>query len=307
MISVIVCTYNPSFEIINQVISALKNQTLSLDLWELIIIDNASTNQVLQNIDLSFHPRAKVVFESKPGLANARVRGVMEARHENIVFIDDDNVAESRYLELCLKIFNTNSQIGAFGGKALPVFQGYQPQKWFSEFIGLVGCRDLGNQELITQISNKLIYEYPYFAPIGTGMCIRKEVFLQYNNQIQYDSFRQNLGRKGAALTSGEDNDIIIETLKGGWQVAYFPSLVIHHLIPEKRTQKEYLAKMCFAQQKSWVALLTFHHLCPWRPIPSWSVPLRKLKAWVTYKAWLSDVNYIQWKGACGMFEGLAK
>jgi hypothetical protein len=36
-------------------------------------------------------------------------------------------------------------------------------------------------------------------------------------------------------------------------------------------------------------------------------VPLRKLKAYFTYKAWENEPNYIKWKGACGMFEGLAK
>ncbi|HEX3386780.1 MAG TPA: hypothetical protein VHS53_16380, partial [Mucilaginibacter sp.] len=57
---------------------------------------------------------------------------------------------------------------------------------------------------------------------------------------------------------------------------------------------------------RSWIAVLEYHQINPWKKIPRWSVPLRKIKAWVAYSAWKSEVNYIRWRGACGMYDGLA-
>lgn len=306
MISVVVCTYNPTPAIFKQVLGALQSQTLTIAAWELIVIDNNSTTAVEHTINISWHPQAKVIVESTQGLAHARIRGVKEAQFECIVFVDDDNILDIHYLEHCLAIFQNYNTVGVFGGKALPVFDDYNPPNYITDFIGLIGCRDLGSSAFISPIDSPT-KEYPGFAPIGTGMAIRKHVFVQYLSEIENNLFRQNLGRKGNALTSGEDNDIVITALKNKWQVAYFPNLVVHHIIPSKRTTTSYLAKMNEAQSKNWAQLLLFHNLSLWHTIPAWSVPLRKLKAWFTYKAWQSDENYIRWNGACGMFEGLAR
>lgn len=305
MVSVVICTFNPNEDILSQVLEALNVQLLPKNEWELIIIDNNSS--ISLNIDTSWHPNTRTIIEKKQGLAYARIRGVQEAKHELIVFIDDDNIADKYYLQECMKIANLYKDLSVFGGKSLPVFYKHQPPNWVANFTGLLGCRDLGQKDLITQIVDNKIEEYPSFSPIGTGMCIRKEVFMAYIKDIKNDNFRQNLGRKGKLLTSGEDNDIVITALKAGWQVGYFPQLVINHLIPEKRTSKKYLATMNFAQNKSWLALLRFHEISSWNSIPKWTVPLRKIKAYFTYKAWQNEENYINWRGACGMFEGLAK
>jgi len=305
ILSVIVCTYNPNLEILNRVILSLKSQTLQSEHWELIVIDNNSTEPLDTKLDLNWHPNSKIIIEKNQGLALARIRGVKESANEFIVFIDDDNVANNEYLNNSLQLFTKYESVGLFGGKALPNYLEHTPADWIKGYIGLLGCRDLGEKELISTIEDKKVDEYPYFSPIGTGMCIRKKVFLTYLNEIENSNFRKNLGRKGAALTSGEDNDIVITALKSGWQVGYFPQLLIEHIIPEKRTTKEYLGKMNQAQNKSWIQLLLFHAICPWSQIPKWSVPLRKSKAFFTYKAWTNQEAFIKWKGACGLYEGL--
>jgi hypothetical protein len=112
--------------------------------------------------------------------------------------------------------------------------------------------------------------------------------------------------RKGGSLSSAGDNDINIEILKAGWLTGYFPALVIKHIIPKERMQAAYIARLINNTNKSWVQLLQSHNINPWGLIPSWSVPLRKIKAWFTYKAWIKPVNYIRWQGACGTFDGLS-
>jgi glycosyltransferase involved in cell wall biosynthesis len=46
LISVITCTHNPRQDYLDKVLTALKAQTLSLDQWEYLLVDNAS-NQLL--------------------------------------------------------------------------------------------------------------------------------------------------------------------------------------------------------------------------------------------------------------------
>lgn len=55
MISVIIPTYNPSFERLNQTLEGLKQQSLSPAYWELIIIDNNSNNQFHKSLDLIWY------------------------------------------------------------------------------------------------------------------------------------------------------------------------------------------------------------------------------------------------------------
>ena len=74
-ISVIVCTHNPRPHYLTRVLEALRDQTLPIEQWELLIIDNASHQPLTETSwDLSWHPRARIVREEELGIAAARVR-----------------------------------------------------------------------------------------------------------------------------------------------------------------------------------------------------------------------------------------
>jgi len=142
---------------------------------------------------------------------------------------------------------------------------------------------------------------YPLFAPIGAGMALRREaaeVWLKAENAIS--------DRRGAELTSAGDNDIVLTIMEAGWEIAYLPQLNLTHLIPTTRLDPAYLARLNRGIQKSWTQVLALHNASPWPPIPNWSVPLRKIKAWFTYRAWRDRAARIRWQGACGHFEGRA-
>ena len=89
MISVVICAYNPDRLRLSRVLNALERQTLGKDCFEVLIIDNASTKPI--NVDMGTL-EGSIVQEPKPGLTNARLRGVCEAKAELIIFVDDDNV-----------------------------------------------------------------------------------------------------------------------------------------------------------------------------------------------------------------------
>lgn len=298
-ISVIIPTYNPKKDIFQKTIDGLKIQTLPCNRWELIIIDNNSSQKVEVNLD--WHPNNKIIFEPKQGLSYARLNGFSNAKGDIVIMVDDDNILNENYLKNCLNIFIENSNIGAFGGKSLPLFE-IDPPLWAKEFYGNLALRDLGDTVLIESWKNK----YPYCSPIGAGMVIRKNALQSY---LKQNSSGINIiaDRSANSLTSGGDNDIIIEILKSGWLVGYFPELSLTHIIPKERLQLPYLARLIKDTNKSWVQLLEKHQINPWKKIARWTVLLRKLRSWFKNSAWKNEINYLKWKASCGYFEGLAK
>jgi glycosyltransferase involved in cell wall biosynthesis len=299
LLSVILPTYNPDASRLHQTLAGLRQQSLLIEKWELIIIDNNSNPTIA--IDLSWHPNYKLIRENKPGLTYARLKGFENASGSIIVMVDDDNILDKNYLEHTLSIFNSNTALGAIGGKSIPLFEG-SPPVWLKEFYSNLALRDLGEMPLISSWQN----EYPATAPIGAGMAIRKNAIQSYIEKISADK-NTITDRTGNSLSSGGDNDMVIEILKSGWQVGYYPELQLTHIIPQGRMRSGYLAKLINNTNKSWVRLLEEHQINPWPKIPRWSVPLRKIKLWFTYRAWQNNVNYIKWQGACGLYDGLSE
>lgn len=301
MISVILPTYNPHIERLMKTIQGLKIQSLPLTEWELIIIDNNSTQQFQDTISINWHPNARIVLEAKQGLTFARMKGFAEAKGEIIVMVDDDNILKEDYLENAYNLFQSDKELGAVGGKSFPLFESTPPH-WITQYYGLLALRDLGNKAL----SGKWEGIYPSFAPIGAGMSFRKKAITQYIDKIN-SSKSAISDRKGDSLTSSGDNDMVMEILKAGWYIGYFPQLSLQHIIPEHRTTMKYLARLNHGIQKSWVQFLMSHSISPWPQISSISVPFRKVKSYFTYLAWKNASSYVRWKGACGMYEGLTK
>lgn len=305
LLSLIICTHNPRSEYLDIVLTSLKSQTLPQSQWELILIDNASDKILALEIDLSWHPSSRHVREEKLGLTNARLRAFREATADILVFVDDDNILDSDYLKNTVEILEQHPNLGAIGGKSLPEFE-VQPESWFAEISAPLGLRDLGNEVKVAYWDKEISRNYPAFAPIGAGLVIRKSAAEIYAQRITNDNVRLALGRTGKQLTSGEDNDIVLTLLDGGYGVGYFPQLQLTHLIPAGRLTKEYLARLNRASSRSWVQVLDVHGIRLWKKIPRWTVILRKIKAFFCYKPWTSPAAYIYWQGACGKLEGQA-
>lgn len=302
-LSVVLCTYNPRLDYLQRVLDGLNNQTLPKSEWELVLVDNNSNNGFRSQIGLSWHPNGKIIKEPKPGLTPARITGVRAAQSEVIVCVDDDNVLREDYLQNSLQFMNDHPEVGAVGGKSIPTYE-VPPPAWFAELNISLGCRDLGDETRITAQKGQALKAYWPYSPIGTGMVIRRQAFLDYAEEAEQDPVRKALGRTGKSLNSGEDNDMVLTLIKNGWEVAYSPGLYIDHLIPSKRLNPAYLAEMNRASSKSWVQVLAVHGIVPWPPVVKWSLPLRKIRSYFRNRAWQSDLNYIRWRGACGVFEG---
>jgi glycosyltransferase involved in cell wall biosynthesis len=272
----------------------------------MIIIDNASTPPL--NVDLSWCSSARIVREDRLGLVHARLRSFAESCGEILVFVDDDNVLDPEYLQRAHTALTCDDTLGAIGGRVIPRYEA-EPPSWFAT-LGLdLACRDLGNLPLYAKWDRSSVErrDYPVCAPIGAGLVIRRSAYADYVVAARSDEARTTLGRKGSSLASGEDNDMVMILLAAGWRVAYLPELRLEHLIPARRLTSSYLAEYAYSTNLTWVQVLDLHGLRPWGAIDPWTAPLRKAKAYATFRAWRDDANFIRWRAACGLLDGRAR
>jgi GT2 family glycosyltransferase len=180
-------------------------------------------------LDLSWHPKARIVREENLGLTFARLRGFAEARGELIVMVDDDNALAPDYLETAVRIAQAYPALGAFGGKCLPEFE-VKPEEWLASVTSGLGLRDLGEApqlfpeetgersvsveqcfseaigkpELLKNRTTVLpknrvtrrVTEFPDCAPIGAGMVLRREAARVYAERLRRRSGLRVAGSK---------------------------------------------------------------------------------------------------------------
>jgi glycosyltransferase involved in cell wall biosynthesis len=307
VITAIICTHNPRAAFLNRVLAALEVQTLPREQWELLIVDSGSTPPVTERRDLQISAGTRLVRLDRPGLALARRAGAEAARAELLASVDDDTVFNPDYLKTGLAFLHAHPEVANCGGRFVPEFES-PPPPWFRGFEVMIAIRDLGPDEIIIPglKPGQKAAEFPHAAPIG--VCVtRREAYFHYLRRWASEAGHAALGRSGKSLASGEDNDYALCCLEAGWSLAYVPGLHCRHLMPASRLDPAYLARLNRGSSHSWVRMLDLHGLRPWPAIARWTVPLRQMRAWFSFRAWAGPAEHIRWQGACGQFEGQAE
>lgn len=120
-------------------ISTLKSlllQDISSKLYEILIIDNGSTddtkNLVQAIISKNSQHNIKYYFEPEPGSLSARHCGALNAKGEILIFTDDDIEANKGWLGSIIRAFE-DKNIHLIGGPSMPVFE-VEPPEWISQY-----------------------------------------------------------------------------------------------------------------------------------------------------------------------------
>jgi glycosyltransferase involved in cell wall biosynthesis len=238
-LSVILCVHNPRGDYFERVLQALHNQTLSKDSWELLLIDNASHVPLASTWDLSWHPHAHHILESKLGTAFARCRGMQNGAADTLIFVDDDNVLDYEYLSEVVRIKHDWPLMGVWGsGATLPEFE-MDPPEHLKELLGHLALR----QTTSTCWSN--VPSCLASNPWGAGMCVREAVAAEYCRLFKQSSLCI-AGRRGKSAVNGagEDREINFVACKNGYGMGVFPQLRLTHLIPKERVAEKYLLEL---------------------------------------------------------------
>ncbi len=235
-ISVIICSYNPNKNSFERTLNALRTQSLSYKKWQLLLIDNASRVQLSNVWDLSWQPNAKHIREEKLGLTAARLCGIKNASGKLFLFVDDDNVLASNFLETSLSIAKQHPLIGTFGGQLIGEFE-VKPPSWMKHNLGWLAVRDVPRN-----VWSNLYYWQT--TPAGAGMLIKSEIARMYAKNINNHPLKQLLGRKGNNTISAEDVDMAYTGIDMGYSCGRFKELSLIHIIPKQRLEEKYLIKL---------------------------------------------------------------
>jgi len=107
-VSVIIPTYNGS-RYICQTVESVLNQ--SYRDWELIIIDDGSTDQTAKLLE-PYRDRVNYYYQGNQGVASARNLGLKMAQGDYINFLDHDDILLPDKLALQVAVFDKQPQVG---------------------------------------------------------------------------------------------------------------------------------------------------------------------------------------------------
>lgn len=238
-ISVILCTYNRA-HLLKKALESLIRQTFNKALYEIIIVNNASTDNT-DEVVKDFKDRypsheIRYVYEKELGLGYARNRGLKCARGDYIAFIDDDAYAKEDWLQKIVEnFFRVKPTPFCIGGQILPFYDAQKP-KWFKDEYEV---RTWGQKP-------RFLTQGETFS--GSNIAFRRCIFDGDNN------FDVRVGIRGKNLLLGEETTLFEKMWEGDNKpiLYYSPNIIVYHLVPVYKMTVSYRLKRSFASGQSW-------------------------------------------------------
>lgn len=233
-ISVVICTYNRE-KLLQRALESLLQQTFDRSRYEIIIVDNYSTDDAYKLVE-SFrfkYPKANIVylFEKEQGLGRARNKGYKRAKGEYVAFLDDDAMVDKNWLNVVLDCFRKITPSPSVVGGPIYPFYGAPKPVWFRDkyetrFWGKEG-RFLKKGETFS----------------GSNMIFKKEIFSAYGE------FNQDVGMKEKIISVGEETYLFEKIWQSPKNIFcyYSPKLIVYHAVPNYKMTVSYQLKRSFA------------------------------------------------------------
>lgn len=234
-ISVIICCYNSSSRLTETLKNLAMQKVPDGILWEIILIDNASTDATARiarqewdkfsNVPL----RLTILEESRPGKNYAFRTGISASKYAYILTCDDDNWLSSGYVARAYQIMESDTSIGALGGHG--TFEPEQPAA--TEIMSYATYYVNGSQ------SNAASRHWVY----GAGSVYRKSVL----TGLFHKGWQQiTVGRKGNSLICGEDVELCFAIYLSGYKIVADNRLLFKHFVPKQRQKMSYINKLSY-------------------------------------------------------------
>lgn len=204
---------------------------------EVLVIDNNCTDETALVVASAAH-RSPVpmrhVVEQRQGLCHGRNRGVREARHEWLVYLDDDILVNADWI-LGLHEAATHHAADAVVGPVFPRFLQDKPPYLAGHVLDSIssGYSRKGDQVLVLEAD--VAHELP-----GCNFAVRKRAVEEVGG------FDPELDRIGTSLVSGGDFELGTRLVDAGRRTVYHPLCSIEHVIVPEKLTKPYLRRRSF-------------------------------------------------------------
>ena len=241
-VSVVIPTFNGAVRL-PRVLAALAAQTAADGSFEVVVVDNASTDDtgVVAREDVAAGRlrdrgvEVRVIAEPRQGTTYARICGVLESKSDLVCFLDDDNIPEREYIAHGLVVFEDPS-VDLVVSRIFPRWEIAPPPSIIRRQHLYAVNEYLGDAAIDWGAEGTIV------PTITAGMWVRREAFLKAIPCDRIDLLVA--GRVGSQLFCGEDIEIGVLIGKAGYRRSYAPSLRIEHEIPRWRLDTEYVIRL---------------------------------------------------------------
>ncbi|MBF0570627.1 MAG: glycosyltransferase family 2 protein [Candidatus Omnitrophica bacterium] len=268
--SIIIPTFNRCF-LLEKTVVSLVNQIFDYDKFEIIVIDNGSTDEtksVVGKLTIE-HPQHTIryIYDDVPGLLTGRHRGAKEANSDILCFVDDDIEAAPCWLQAICDDFK-DPNVHLVGGKCLPIYD-VPPPEWekslWSNNNDLKMCL---YYSLIDQGDVKKGTDPNYI--FGLNFCIRRQVLLNLGG------FHPDCIPKRLQKYQGDgETGLTMMFAKKGLRAMYDPKALVYHHVTKERLTMEYLESRMFYNGVGYSYFLVRNHC---KPILVFRLLLRAIK-----------------------------
>jgi len=233
LVSVVICSYNRA-AYIGGALDSLYQQTASKDDFEVIVVDNNSTDGTEQVVSKWRSENREGYFhystETNQGASYARNTGAQLAKGEWLCFMDDDAIATPSYIENIIKHIHAKPEAIGFGGRIIPKYIPSEPI-WMSYYVSsLVGNFDYA--------PTSCAFENGKY-PIESNMIVKKDIYESiggFNTALP--------GVVGTLRIGGEGKELFYKILALGHTIYYDPSICVHHVVEVKKLTSEYMYRV---------------------------------------------------------------
>jgi glycosyltransferase involved in cell wall biosynthesis len=241
MVSIAICTYNNARKL-EVVLESLRGLICPSALeYEILVVDNNSSDEtkaVVERCQAIWGQRLRHIFEGAQGLSHARNRALKEAGGDVVSYLDDDVKVDPGWLSALAAAFEKYAA-AVVGGKSYLIYPSERPAWLPEEYEFLLSKLDYGDQ-VIVGVDKDLF---------GLNFSVRKEV------AVRAGGFDVSLGRRGRALGSGEESDLLKRIRAGGGIAVYEPRAIVGHMVSPERMTVRWFLKRLFAAGRDGVAI----------------------------------------------------
>jgi glycosyltransferase involved in cell wall biosynthesis len=223
-LSVVLPTFNRA-DSLRVALAALLRQDTDSAAYEIVVVDNNSSDHTPEVLSAVSDPRVRRVREVRQGLSFARNAGLAAARADLLAFTDDDVEADPQWVSRVIAAFDSRPDIDGVGGQVLPS-PNSPPPPWLTRaHWAPLALQDHGDVERTFDAASPI-------GLIGANVAFRRRVFEHVG------VFSPDVQRVRDGVGSTEDHELLGRLYDAGGRMLYTPAMrVIAYAQPERFTR----------------------------------------------------------------------